>query len=663
MDEENWITITKPKKSKSGELKLTHENKNDSENEDVLNLMQTFNRNVNKIKLNEKEANLKKKTQIPVKIKQQVEKKKIMKRSDNIEKTNPLPTVYHSLSSALKSLNLSEFRDHLEATKLQFNNNVILLKTALTYLNEKLKLEKTEDSLLFDRPLDYPNNILPLKLKALLSQVIEQCNGENLQYFFNSLLHSLCDELNKNRNFIGHLIMLQQIAHFYPEVCLANLASTVILRNSYQNQSPICLSLFWTLCTSGFVSTSVALRVWMEIISSVINVKTYTKFAFNLLEKILLASTETPALNLSLNDYKMIVNLILDSDLKAKMKDGQNIKGNIIDLLSTKFISSVGDNPGEYFLIMLKYSKRNPELFVHAIVEELLEYPEETIEVWENVFDDYKKQHALIFCYIENNLDKTSALLDNKTFLSFVKSIDYSKYPHLLFFKDIPAKMSDNKKQKKQKKGSGESSRSSCCKWFFGSIFLFSAIAGLIAYDTNVLHDGKFEESSVGRVLKQTGALPHVENAWFVSLKYSARGYKWIEEQAPVAYSKTRTFMEPYCDFTKDLALTALNVAKNGWESTKIFFAEKTPVVISFIDKYVPGLGQKIQDFTANAAKGFCSLTCNGWRHSVEFFKTKVFIGQLSPENIGKAFNSTTQRALTYYSWFHEKVDFYAKVK
>jgi hypothetical protein len=37
--------------------------------------------------------------------------------------------------------------------------------------------------------------------------------------------------------------------------------------------------------------------------------------------------------------------------------------------------------------------------------------------------------------------------------------------------------------------------------------------------------------------------------------------------------------------------------------------------------------------------------------------------GQLSPENLGKAFNTTTQRALTYYSWFHEKVDFYAKVK
>lgn len=185
--------------------------------------------------------------------------------------------------------------------------------------------------------------------------------------------------------------------------------------------------------------------------------------------------------------------------------------------------------------------------------------------------------------------------------------------------------MTDVKKQKKQKKGS-ESSCGSCCKWFFGSFLLFGAIAGLIAYDTNVLHGGKFEESSVGRVLKQTGALPHVENAWFVSLKYSARGYKWAEVQAPIAYSKSKTFLEPSGIFAKDLFLTVLNGAKKGWESTKVYTAEKTPVVISFVDKYVPGLGQKVHDFTVNTFKGLCSLTCNFTSSSLNFFKTNVFM-------------------------------------
>jgi TMEM214, C-terminal, caspase 4 activator len=186
--------------------------------------------------------------------------------------------------------------------------------------------------------------------------------------------------------------------------------------------------------------------------------------------------------------------------------------------------------------------------------------------------------------------------------------------------------MTDSKKQKKQKKGSESSGCSACCKWMFGSFVLFSAIAGLIAYDTNVLHNGKFEESQVGRVLKQTGALPHVENAWFVSLKFSAKGYKWVEANAPIYYEKTKVYMGPFCEFTKDLGLTVLNGAKKGWESTKVFVAEKTPVVIAFIDKYVPGLGQKIHDFVVNTCKTVCSFTCNGWKQSVEFFKAKVFV-------------------------------------
>lgn len=187
--------------------------------------------------------------------------------------------------------------------------------------------------------------------------------------------------------------------------------------------------------------------------------------------------------------------------------------------------------------------------------------------------------------------------------------------------------MTENKKQKKQKKNSGESSGcSGCCKWFFGSFLLFSAIAGLIAYDTNVIHGGKFEESSLGRVLKQTGALPHVENAWYISMKYSARGYKWAEVQAPIAYSKSRTFLQPYGEFAWDFGLTAVNGAKRGWENTKIYVTEKTPVVIEFVDKYVPGLGQKIHDVTVNTFSSLCSLTCNGWKYSTEFFKTKVFV-------------------------------------
>jgi hypothetical protein len=185
--------------------------------------------------------------------------------------------------------------------------------------------------------------------------------------------------------------------------------------------------------------------------------------------------------------------------------------------------------------------------------------------------------------------------------------------------------MNNDKKQKKNKKNANEPG-SLCCKMMYGAFVLFAAFGGLIAYDTHVLHNGVFENSSLGQVLKQTGALPHVENAWTVSMKYGARGFKWTEENAPIAYSKTKIFLEPYCEFAKDLGITTINGAKKGWESTKKFASEKTPIVLAFIDQYVPGLGAKIENFTSSAFKSICSFTCNGWRASVDFFKTKVFM-------------------------------------
>lgn len=122
------------------------------------------------------------------------------------------------------------------------------------------------------------------------------------------------------------------------------------------------------------------------------------------------------------------------------------------------------------------------------------------------------------------------------------------------------------------------------------------------------------------------GALPHVEDAWFISLKYSARGFKWLEEHAPTAYNKSIHFLCPYGEFAKDLGITLLNGGIKGWECTKTFASEKIPLTLEFIDKYVPGLGQKIGDFTTNACKGVCNITCNVWRHSVDFFKQKIFV-------------------------------------
>lgn len=339
-----------------------------------------------------------KKTQIPVKIKAQVDQKIVQKAKKKSE--SPSGLTFKSLQLALNSIDLVELQNLLDATMLQFNNHVIILKTALSFLNEKLKLEKIEDSLFFDKPLDYPNNILPSALRTILQQLVRNCNKENLQYSFYNIVQSLCEEINKSRNFVGHLILLQQVAYYFPEVCISNLASTVILRNSYQNQPSICLSLFWTLGASGTCDTTVGLKVWSEIISSVINVKSYTKFAFDYLHKIL-SVKDTPPLKITLDEYKTLMELLLVNDSKTKLKDLQKIKAKCIEMLTQKFINSSDSIKIEpLFLVLLNYSKRCPELFVRELLMCIELHPEECLRIWRLNFHSYIRPNAFIFNYL-----------------------------------------------------------------------------------------------------------------------------------------------------------------------------------------------------------------------------------------------------------------------
>jgi TMEM214, C-terminal, caspase 4 activator len=83
--------------------------------------------------------------------------------------------------------------------------------------------------------------------------------------------------------------------------------------------------------------------------------------------------------------------------------------------------------------------------------------------------------------------------------------------------------------------------------------------------------------------LKDVGALPYVETAWTVSMKYSARGFVWAENNLPVYYSKTRVVLEPYVDMSKDLGIIAWNGAGKVWNNTKEIVSTKTPIVTDFV--------------------------------------------------------------------------------
>lgn len=128
--------------------------------------------------------------------------------------------------------------------------------------------------------------------------------------------------------------------------------------------------------------------------------KSYTKFAFDYLQKILAVSDQTPELQISIEEYKSLIELLLsNNDPKTKLKDMQKIKANCVEMLTLKYVKSMDVNDST-FLTLLKYCKRSPEMFVRGIVEVIKLHPEESLSIWKLNFDDYSKQNVFIFNYL-----------------------------------------------------------------------------------------------------------------------------------------------------------------------------------------------------------------------------------------------------------------------
>jgi len=224
------------------------------------------------------------------------------------------------------------------------------------------------------------------------------------------------------------------------------------------------------------------------------------------------------------------------------------------------------------------------------------------------------------------------------------------------------AKAPKKSPQEKTAQKKSKSSSSAYCCWVLGSILLTGLIGGLLAWDTQ-RNGGVFEKSATGDLLKRTGALPYVEVAYTKTLSSSARGFKWAEANVPVYANKTCVALQPYALLAKDLGIVGLNAAKNAWGVARDYTVAKTPVVTNFIEQYAPGLPQKFSEVSISTWNVISSTTVTVYNSGSEFFRTKVFIGSLSPENLQKALNQTQIAAANYYSWFHEKVDVYAKIQ
>lgn len=133
-------------------------------------------------------------------------------------------------------------------------------------------------------------------------------------------------------------------------------------------------------------------------------------------------------------------------------------------------------------------------------------------------------------------------------------------------------------------------------------------------------------ESATGKLFKDLGVLEHSQRAWQKTLSTSARGYLWLETNAPIYYSQTVEVCKPYSQLSKDFIIVAVKKAGLLYGNVREYIIEKTPVVLSTIEQYAPGLVDSVQGYASTGCEVVKKYSNDYYQLTAEYLKTKVFV-------------------------------------
>lgn len=191
------------------------------------------------------------------------------------------------ISISLPQIDVQEVEDLLASRQSYFPNaSLVWLKDLLAYLNMKIPIER-DDPTFAGKASTYPTSIVPKALRMTLEKAIVLAGAENVQLFYEFVLMAMVTDSAKGVPVVGNKIFVQLLAKHNPKMAVANIAKLTTLRNSYQNRKNICLSLLWALQQSGFEDLSVGLKVWHEVMASLLEARSYSGHVVGIVNDIL----------------------------------------------------------------------------------------------------------------------------------------------------------------------------------------------------------------------------------------------------------------------------------------------------------------------------------------------------------------------------------------
>ncbi|CAK9807020.1 Transmembrane protein 214 [Anthophora plagiata] len=605
------------------------------------------------------------------KLKENEEKKKQQKQQQSEKKKQePKEKLPKTIKDALNAINVDELQTVLTTSQTRFPEApLIWLKDLAAFLNVKIPIDK-EDAVFSGKPKDYPLSIVPKPISSTLEKAIEVAGKQTAQLFYENTLTLMATDMVKGTPVVGYKIFLQLLAQINPEMTIANIPKLIRAKSSYQNRKPIGLSLLWALAQAGRKNLIVGLKVWHEVMSPMLETKSYCSYVVEILHDLVLEHENFN--DLKPEFYLDIVEDTCSGKYNIPVSIGREINNSIeklrLILFKNKNLSYVKLFEMLVTRVTQKVHANYRDELIKALVQCLATDPL-CFSVWRSLYAKNLYQSQLILTYIDNKWCTLHATLERKCL----------KETCIIF-------QTTNEMWKKGREETLSQSCNKICKalllkmtasaskkfpWKKGVILLLFFISAVVGYD--IYKHGNFQESHTGKFLKTSGLSVYGQHSWIVVQGYSSKALEFIEATSPEYYKATVKTCRPYIKLAGDVYLVVRNISLKIYDNVVEYGEKNVPLVSQTIEHYVPGILDEVK-LRSNQGLEFVKVYSNlcaeklseHWIATLRWLEKNVFVGKLSPESLqsyaSKAIDTTQTLASQTYDWVYEKVQTLSKV-
>jgi hypothetical protein len=185
-----------------------------------------------------------------------------------------------------------------------FCSPILWLRDVAAYLNLKLVVEDSPEATAAadesDCLGDMPLAALSQNMRKLIFSMLQNCTPTLRETLIETCIANTAHELAKGlTSVVGWRMLTQALAELDPHLVVGGLPRFVELRNSYQNRPAIGLAILWSVGQAGRKDVGCGVRVWLEMMLPVLQMRHYTRFVVDYLGRLLalhnVTETSVPA--------------------------------------------------------------------------------------------------------------------------------------------------------------------------------------------------------------------------------------------------------------------------------------------------------------------------------------------------------------------------------